>query len=293
MSGQIDIFGSMGAEDNLPGLHLELPAQPASTREQLSWEKDLLGLYLSHHPLDDFVAYLDDNCQPVGAITAEADGKMARVGGLITTVRKIMTKNGATMAFVGLEDKSGLTELIVFPRAYEASPEVFEPDQVIMASGKISARDREGRLTSEPKILLETAKIIDYDMAKAYKPRPGAKPPAMTAASVPAWQQKRAGTAPARPTAAPAARPAMSTSPGDPAAGQLVLRIENLSDQALLLKLKETLGAFPGEAETYVVTGATPGAKRIRLPFKVTVSDGLVSRLGELLGQDRVARVGA
>ncbi len=278
LSGQIDIFGSMGAEDAPPALRLELPPSEASGREQLGWEKELLGLYLSHHPLDDYAAYLEDNCQPIGAITAEADGKLAKVGGLITTVRRITTKNGATMAFVGLEDRSGLTELVVFPKAYEKTPDLFAPDQVIIANGKISARDRDGRLTAEPKILLEAAKVVDYDLAKNHKPR----------AKAAGAGDAKAGV---RPTAGPAIapKPVMTTTPGDPAAGYLVLQLADLSDQALLLKIKELLGANGGEAETYIVVGgATP--KKIRLPFKVTVSDNLVGQLGQLLGQDKVIR---
>ncbi|HSX02418.1 MAG TPA: DNA polymerase III subunit alpha [Candidatus Saccharimonadia bacterium] len=293
LSGQTDIFGSLGVDEEQPALRLELPSQPVDAREQLMWEKELLGLYLSHHPLDDYAAYLADHCQPLGAITAEADGKLAKVGGFITTVRKITTKNGATMAFVGIEDRSGTNELIVFPKAYEASPHIFEADQVIVASGKISARDREGRLTGEPKILLESAKVVDYDTAKAYVARPGAKPPAMTTAPVPSWQKQPAAGAADRGVARPAARPAaappaLSTAPGDPAAGSLVLRLADPGDQALLLRLKELLGAHPGPAEAYAVLGADTDAKKIRLPFKVTVSDALTAQLGELLGADRV-----
>ncbi len=270
LSGQIDIFGSLGAEDQAPALHLELPPEAASTRVQLAWEKELLGLYISHHPLDDYAGYLADNCQPVGAMTPLADGKLAKVGGLVTTVRKITTKNGATMAFVGLEDMSGATELIVFPKAYEKSPELYVPDMVLMVSGKISARDRDGRLTSEPKIMVDSAREIDYDLAKTHK----AKKP--IGASKPTIQ----------PTIA-APSPKLSTTPGDPAAGYLVLKLADLSNQELLQNLKVLLGAHAGEAETFIVTGDEV-PKKIRLPFKVMVSDELVAKLGELLGQDRV-----
>ena len=71
---------------------------------------------------------------------------------MITSVRRIITKNGQTMAFVALEDKTGTTELVVFPKVFELNPQLWEADQVIQVSGKISARDRDGRLGSDTKI---------------------------------------------------------------------------------------------------------------------------------------------
>jgi DNA polymerase-3 subunit alpha len=273
LSGQIDIFGSLGAEEDAPALRLDPPPQPAASREQLAWEKELLGLYISHHPLDDYAAYLADSTQPISAITPEADGKLVRVGGLITTVRKILTKKGDTMAFVGIEDKTGPTELIVFPKAYEKSPEVFEADNVIIATGKISARDRDGRLTSEPKVMVDAAKIVDYDTAKAHKStRPRPEPATSQAASP--------GAGARVPASVPPASAAM-------AAGHVVLKLANLSDQQLLHDIKEILHASSGATETYMIVG-TDTPKKIRLPFRVDVSPELMQRLSAVVGEGHV-----
>jgi DNA polymerase-3 subunit alpha len=269
LSGQIDIFGSLGVEENLPELRLDPPPQPISGREQLGWEKDLLGLYLSHHPLDDYGAYLADTTQPIGAITPEADGKLVRIGGLITTVRKITTKKGDVMAFVGIEDKSGLTELIVFPKAYQKSPEVFEPDNVIVATGKIAARDRDGRLTGEPKVMIDAAKIVDYDTARNHKPL-------------------RADHSTTTPAPAPDP-PSPRTPPVDPpsAGGPLILKLADLSNPQLLHDIKEILSAHNGPTETYIVVGED-SPKKIRLPFKVAVSAALIEQLSAVVGEGHV-----
>jgi DNA polymerase-3 subunit alpha len=286
LSGQIDIFGSLGVDDDQPTLRLDPPPQPVSSREQLAWEKELLGLYLSHHPLDDYGSFLSDSCQSIGSVTPEADGKLIRVGGLVTTVRKITTKNGATMAFVGLEDKTGLTELIVFPKAYEKSPEVYEPDNIIMATGKITARDREGRLTSEPKVMVDAAKIVDYDSARAHKPqRPVSSGPGATG-SAPSSQRTRPATSPdtsPRPTLASSG--ALPSAP--PEAGYLVLKINDLSNQDLLHSIKDILTAHQGTIDTFVVTGGD-SPKKIRLPFKVTVSESLIEQLDAVVGKGQV-----
>ncbi|HSX00677.1 MAG TPA: DNA polymerase III subunit alpha, partial [Candidatus Saccharimonas sp.] len=88
LSGQIDIFGSLGIEDNLPALRLDLPPTTVSAREQLIWERELLGLYLSSHPLDDYENYLHDHTRPIAELSVDMEGQTVTVGGMITTVRK-------------------------------------------------------------------------------------------------------------------------------------------------------------------------------------------------------------
>ena len=266
LSGQIDIFGSLGAEENLPGLRMEPPPHPATSREQLGWEKELLGLYISHHPLDEYAAYLADTSLAIDQLTPGSDGKLVRIGGLVTTVRKILTKKGDSMAFVGLEDKTGLTELIVFPKAFEKSPEVYEPDNIIMVTGKISARDREGNLTGEPKLMVDSAKVINYEVATSHvarapaAPREADKPPVMATAVA---QIPVTG------------------------AGNVVLHLTDLSDQQLLHSIKELVGAHVGSSEIYILVGSDD-PKKIRLPFKVAVTPRLIADLGDLLGPAQV-----
>ncbi len=269
LSGQIDIFGSLGAEENLPGLGFDPAPQPVSSREQLSWEKELLGLYLSHHPLDEYAGYLADTCAPVESLTPGSDGKLVRLGGLITTVRKILTKKGDTMAFVGLEDKTGLTELIVFPKAFEKSPEVFEIDNIIMATGKVSAKDREGRLTGEPKLMVDSAKVINYEAATTHVPaRPAASHNLPTLAATPI-------------------RPHSSISSLPDSEGHVLLQLSDLSDQKLLHDIKEVLSVNSGPSEIYILVG-DDNPMRIRLPFKVAVTSELIASLGALIGPSQV-----
>lgn len=263
LSGQIDLFGSLGEDDNLPALRLMPPAEPPTAREQLMWEKELLGLYLSHHPLDDYAAYLADTTTPIMHVTPEADGKMARIGGMVTGVRRILTKSNQPMAFVQMEDKTGSTELIVFPKVFEKTPHLWEADQVISVQGKVTARGRDGKLTSEAKILVDGAKGIDYDTArnhKSQKPAPAAKRPAPDRSSAPA-----------------------------PAPAALQLSISDVNNQQLLLQVRELLGAHAGSAEVYLLLGADH--KKLRLPFKVELTDELVNQLTQLIGPETVARI--
>ncbi|MBW4061603.1 DNA polymerase III subunit alpha [Candidatus Saccharibacteria bacterium] len=273
LSGQIDLFGSMAAEDDLPALRLETPPSMPSTREQLMWEKELMGLYLSSHPLDDYAAYLSDNTAPFGRLTPEADGKTVKVGGLITSVRKILTKKGDAMAFVAIEDRSGVGEIVVFPRTYADNPDLFEPDKVIIATGKINARDREGRIVGDPKVIVDSVRLVEYNTAKAYQTKHGGR-------VAEAEAERAASTAAA--TAEPMA-PAASPS------GQIVLQVDDLTNQELLLSMKSLLGTHAGPTEVYIITS---DAKRIRLPFRVEPSAELVTALERLVGNGHVTREG-
>ncbi len=258
LSGQIDIFGSLGSEENLPQLRFDLPDVAPTAREMLSWEKELLGLYLSHHPLDDYANYLDAKTQPLAALTAEHDGRQARVGGMIVQSRRITTKKGDMMAFATIEDRSGGSiELVVFPKAYEKTPGLWENDRVVTVNGKISGRDREGRLTGELQLMVDGAQEIDYDEARKSK-----------------------------------AVPKKVTPPMATVAERLIIKLPDLSDQGVLLQIRDLLSGVKGKSEAYLVVGDSDTPKRIRLPFMVSVSDDLVRRLNQLVGEGSVSTVG-
>jgi DNA polymerase-3 subunit alpha len=294
LSGQIDIFGSMGAEDNLPGLRLELPAQVASAREQLGWERELLGLYLSRHPLDDFEAYLYDTTVPITAITLAHEGRAAKVGGMITTVRKITTKKGDTMAFVGLEDKVGALELIVFPKAYEKNPGLWEADNVIVVNGKVNTRDRDGRQDGEIKLMVDESKAVDYEEVKDYQPKKRrpveeATPPAGDVANDAGDETLSEELGDEAITSIDRSE-ALPEAPIEAAAPEpLTIRLTNLSSTSVLTDIKDVLEGSPGASPvTLFMPGDPP--KKIRLPFTVTVTDALVTRLQQAVREGSVAR---
>lgn len=250
-NGQIDIFGELGAEDNAPALQLELPPSVASGRDQLAWERELLGIYLSSHPLDDFKGWLQDHSMPIPALTTSMEGKNVKIGGMITAVRKILTRKGDTMAFVAIEDVYGSTELVVFPKSYELTPQLWEVDKIVLAQGKVNAKDRDGRI-GEIKVIVDSVKEIDHSTVLGYKPSKAAYTPADSAEDE-----------------APKQKPADEV---------LVIQLKDLQDTAVLTKIKDILEEAPGTISSYVVMPG-PVPKKIRLPFQVEVSDELINRL--------------
>ncbi len=274
LSGQIDIFGSLGVEENLPMLHLDFPPVKITSRDRLGWEKELLGLYLSEHPLDNFDAYLLDHARPIGDLTVDLEGQAVTIGGIITTVRKILTKSGTNMAFCGLEDKSGSVELIVFPKAYEKYPDIWSGDGAILVKGKVSTKDRDGKLGTEIKIMVDEARIIDYDKSTAYQKR----------------RNSEEANKPKKPEVAAASDVSRGTSVSVAPSGYLILTLQDTGDTERLVRIKNLLQQHGGEQEAFIILPGDP-PKKIRLPFKIVTSPDLVGGLQEIVGKQNVAHV--
>jgi DNA polymerase-3 subunit alpha len=147
--GQISLFGGMSDKSSIPSLRLK-PAPSAEKKDKLMWEKELLGLFVSGHPLDDHQKKLSALNTTIGSVRALREGAVAVAGGIVSDVRTILTKKGAKMAFVKLTDYTGTLELVLFPETFFAHKEFFEtPDKCIKVKGKISERNGEKSMIVE------------------------------------------------------------------------------------------------------------------------------------------------
>lgn len=122
---------------------------PALERERLSWEKELLGLYVSGHPVKEYAAYLEKIALPIHQLEKEPDGKMVTIGGIITSVRKSLSKGGQPLAFIGIEDLSGRVELLVFGKTVERVGGLLIEDEMVEIDLKVNRRDGALRLAAE------------------------------------------------------------------------------------------------------------------------------------------------
>jgi DNA polymerase III subunit alpha len=138
---QISLFG--GSSNILPP-RIKLNQVPTVERqERLTWEKDLLGLYITEHPFNDFRRYLGEYVIPLSRLREHMNDEAIRVAGVITTLKKIITKSNKPMLFVKLEDGVAVTELLVFPSVLEKSPELWVEGKVIICQGKLSDKDQD------------------------------------------------------------------------------------------------------------------------------------------------------
>ncbi len=149
LAGQASLFGGMSDQSTVPTLRLK-PAEKAAKKDCLIWEKELLGLFVSGHPLDQHREKLDKIGTTIESVKTLKEGQSAIAGGIVDDIRVILTKKGDKMAFVKLTDMTGTLELVLFPEVFFASKEFFEtPDRCIKVKGKISERNGEKTLIVE------------------------------------------------------------------------------------------------------------------------------------------------
>jgi DNA polymerase-3 subunit alpha len=296
LSGQTDLFGGMSDMASIqPSVTLQAAPVKYTDKEKLTWERELLGLYISAHPLDNYDAYFEEQTIPLARMKPDVDGKKATIGGLVSTVRTIVTKSGTKMAFVGLEDKTGEGEVIVFPNLYEQIGAKLQQDAVVRASGKISARDRDGNLGDDAKMIAdEIVEVTDEELRnyestgrKMEAPKMSGKVKAMRVAEYRAKKTGGSVSAPASsmPKDAPKERPRPIMDM--PPVKKLYVHIKDPDNHDTLLQLKRICSEFSGNTDIVLVLGADKKSA-IRLPFRVDGSDALVGELVKVLGEDCV-----
>lgn len=281
-NGQADLFGGLNNLIQMPEIKLEPAPVKHPERERLQWERELLGLYLSSHPLDPYDAYFSEQTLPLNELTKSMDGKTATIGGIITTLRTITTKNGAKMAFVGLEDKTGESELIIFPNLFEKIGSQLAQDVVVRAKGKLNARDRDGNAVEEVKMIADEIIIVTDEELSNYRSTGKKLRAPSTKPKVEAIKTNRTTMPPTSDDTTPALQNTESAVP------KLYVHVRNPDDGDSLLKLKQTFNEFPGESEIILVLGRNKESA-IRLPFKTTISEDLQNKIAALYGPECIA----
>ena len=149
VSGQVSLFDSLGAEEVV--LERPLPtATPASSRERLRWEKELIGLYLSDHPLGELAADMGRYANAYsGDMGEELDQQRIVIGGVVTGLRRVVTKSKATMAVATIEDLQGSLEVVVFPKVFEETMATWTDDAVLLVAGRVDHKGEETVLLAD------------------------------------------------------------------------------------------------------------------------------------------------
>jgi DNA polymerase-3 subunit alpha len=173
--GQMSLFGEatgvhLAAEDTLLPALSETPEVPQ--KEILAWEKDLVGLYISEHPLTRAMAGLQDVVNAhAGALNEEMHGQQVVVAGMVQRARRHTTKKGDEMAFVTLEDLHGTCDVVVFPRVWSKTKQLWQSEKILVVAGKVDAGRRD-----TPSLLCDWAKTPDEVAVPVKQDRPQAAP---------------------------------------------------------------------------------------------------------------------
>lgn len=268
-SGQVDLFGDSDEASAVAVSEIVLGPEDTqySPSDYLQWERELMGLYLSAHPLSDFEDYLREKTHKIRDITKKDEGKRATVGGLITDVRVIQTKKGDSMAFVKIADLDGETELIVFPKVYEQTAWLWEVDKVVVVEGSVNAKDREGNLVDDFKINVSGAREVIRDEAIAFKPS-GRKKKQLSELKSKGKKsdskQKKDGEQ------------------------KLYVRIPTFQDSERLKALKEYVDSHAGETDVVIVVGEGDERKAVKIQEKTAVHEDAMNGYFELFGAENV-----
>ncbi len=137
-AGQMSLFGGALAVDTFG----DLPqVKEVDNKTQLEWEKELMGVYFTAHPLMKIAALGKKHVGAyVGEISAENDGQQVTIGGIIKSKRQITTKKGDPMAFLQVEDPQGTIEVVAFPRTFNDCRDVIQEDALVLVRGKVQVR---------------------------------------------------------------------------------------------------------------------------------------------------------
>lgn len=234
-SGNIELLHSVLKLEDCP---------PTTKEEKLTWEKEILGLYVSEHPFKEFDNKIHNRLTEANNLAAAQTQQMVLVGGLITSIKQVSTKKGDLMQFVNLEDLSGTQEVVIFPETLKKYKDLLEVDKIILASGRISNRNDETKVIVEKMVTLTSPEEAE---AKARQILNGSTP------QLPKFTTK-------------------------------VVTLPAGTTPDVVAQLKQILTKFPGEQPVAFKLSTPTGWRTVSTPFTVEDSPTLDSQIDSLIG---------
>jgi len=166
-SGQDNLFSGLPLDE--PVFSLKLEEFPNISRSQrLSWEKSLLGLYLSDHPFKEKIKLMTNSVTTLDKLKNK-EGETVQIAGIVTNIEKINTSNGKAMLFVTLEDSTDIIELLIFPKVLQKTIGIWEDEVMLLARGKVSNKDGQVKLLTETVKELEESYFENLEIKKKEK----------------------------------------------------------------------------------------------------------------------------
>jgi len=149
-SGQSTMFNLWGETTPVPLPSIDLPDDEISTKEKLTWEKELMGVYLSEHPFSPYASKeVPQDVIFCGQIDAELVGQTVRVAGMVASVSPMLTRAGKPFASAVLEDLDGSVNVMIWPKIHEETKELWIEGDILLVEGKIKLRDDKVQLNCD------------------------------------------------------------------------------------------------------------------------------------------------
>lgn len=306
-----------------PNWEIEYPEiPPFSVSQQLELERELLGLYLSGHPLDDYEAVLaSSGADRIMELTEAADDTMAVAAGMVVSVKSITTKQGKAMAFMELEDQVERCEVVLFPEVWRRSQQHVGKGELLVVRARVQQQDEGFKLLAEEVSPLTPAALEQQLRSRERRGKPGsgsASRPAQAASpqrpagagaaaqrssaggnasaargsGSPASTRSEAGTGAAAGARAGSAAPAGNAGPGRAPRGAEQRVFVKLTPQAeqpeLLVRLKELLQQHPGPVATVLFYEQHQKLLALSDAYRIKPSPALFSEMEKMLGEGTV-----
>jgi len=148
--GQMDLFGTAPEMDQSPASSKLVEVEPADQKTLLAWEKELLGLYLSSHPLMEILGSGPPaGHQQIAELPNRSVGERIRTVAMVTNIRRVSTKTNRSMAVLEVEDLTGSVEVVVFPDAYDQHSALLEADAILSITAKLDERGESRQLVAD------------------------------------------------------------------------------------------------------------------------------------------------
>ena len=253
-----------------------LPSAPAEQNEKLIWEKELLGLYVSEHPYNVFRPYLVNYAIPLVELNRHKGDDRVIVAGIISTVKKIITRKGESMLFVKIEDATNTVELLIFPRLLKETANLWVPGQAIITDAKVSEKDQ------EVKVLVNRA--LPLDPSAAQKSVDAFKKVLLEGG--PAKSNYRNGSWSSNNHPASTNDSRQSTAPASPAKKN-TLRLIFLKDfpSTGLERLRRIFSSYPGRDEVHFRLQDDGQGQTMKMEVKVDNNQALRDELKREIGE--------
>ena len=261
-TGQSTMFDLWGEAMPVPMPGLELEGGDIPVREKLAWEKELMGVYLSEHPFSALVRKgALFNTTLCGQIDAGMAGQTVVAAGMVDSVRYLLTRDGKPFASAVLEDLDGRIEVMVWPRVYADTKDLWQEGNILLVEGKVRQKDEQVQL--------------NCNSVRYYQPE----------------------TAHVEPPVSPEAEEAPPAGEAAPAASRrLIISITQTDDKAgdltRLKELVDTLRGFPGKDEAWLSVTNEEKVNTLKLSnLAVSYCPELLERLAGLVGEDSMKLV--
>ncbi len=296
-SPQMGLFGEVATNPETETANLMLTlkkVEPAPPRQRLAWERELLGIYISDHPIGSVLKYLPKNRVSLAELTQVDDGSSVLVAGVVMSVRTILTKKNQTMAFVAVEDETGAGEVIIFPKTWTSYAPLLQEGNPVIVEGKISKK--ESRVDSEvleSKVLADVVRSVsasDTSGTDEYGPydRPAFAEPT-GAASDALGSAETGDAAHDADDLPPSSVERGSRRPIDPErTSRLILHIPDDGDRALLLQIKSVIEQHPGSVGITLLLPGVDGHQPMPIAQRIDITHSSLGKLYHLVGQDAV-----